>query len=229
LFALAREWYQAAEHAALDAGDRYLADLALAHHAYLPTYSDDPSGVLDLVNPRLEQRHRATPAIAWLWSVKGKAHAARAERAAFEHAISRARQLLEDSPAQLIGPGIFSFLPEKLAFYEATGSVKLRNPDRAIHAADHALALYDPSDIVDPALIRLDRASALVQAGEVPHACQVATSAVLDPHTCHTAGVLVRAREFDALLDDGRASGVREWREVLAAIRWPQPEFTRSL
>ncbi|MGH8887772.1 MAG: hypothetical protein ACRDYX_21910 [Egibacteraceae bacterium] len=96
-FDLAGEWYRVAEHAALAGGDRYLADIALASQAYLPTYSGDPAGVLALVDPRLEQRCRPTPAIAWLWGFKGKAHAALAERAPFERALDRARTVLDAS------------------------------------------------------------------------------------------------------------------------------------
>ncbi|MGH8910822.1 MAG: hypothetical protein ACRD0K_31120, partial [Egibacteraceae bacterium] len=223
LFDLARGWYQVAQDAALDAGDRYLADIALACSAYLPTYTGDPSGVLALVGPRLEQRCRPTPAVAWLWSFKGKAHAALGQRAAFERAMGQAHKMLDDSPAELIGPGIFSFLPEKLESYEATGWVKLGNTDLAVQTADRALALYDPTHNSGPTLIRLDKASALAQAGEVPQACDEATGALLDPHTCNSVGIMIRAREFDALLGDDRAAAVRDWREVLATIRRPRP------
>ncbi len=221
-FDLAREWYRVAEHAALAGGDRYLADIALASQAYLPTYAGDPAGVLALVDPRLEQSARPTPAVAWLWGFKGKAHAARGERTAFERAISRARTVLDGSPPELVRPGIFSFLPNKLEFYEATGYVRLRDGDRAAQAADRALALYDPTQgHAVPTLVRLDKASALAQAGEVPEAGAVATSALLDPHAYHSAGIVIRAREFDALLGDDRAPAVRDWRDALATIRRP--------
>lgn len=228
-FDLAREWFQVAEHAALAAADRYLADHVLASQAYLPTYAGDPAGVLALVNPRLAQRARPTPAIAFLWAFKGKAHAALAERAAFQRAMSQARTALDHSPAELLHPGIFSFLPEKLEFYEATGYVKLRDVGNAAQAADRALALYDSAHKVDPALVQVDKACALAQAGEIPEACQVATRAVLDPHTYHAISVMVRAREFDALLGEERAPAVRDWRDVLATIRWPQPTSALAL
>ncbi|MGH8910726.1 MAG: hypothetical protein ACRD0K_30585, partial [Egibacteraceae bacterium] len=222
LFDLARGWYRVAQDAALDAGDRYLADVALASSAYLPTYTGDPSGVLALVGPRLEQRCRPTPATAWLWSFKGKAHAALGQRAAFERAMGQAHTVLDDSPAELIGPGIFSFLPEKLEFYTATGWVELRDADRATQAADQALITCDLTDNALPTLIRLDKASALAQSGEVPQACDVATGALLDPSTYNSVGIMIRAREFDALLGDDRASAVRDWREVLTTIRRQQ-------
>ena len=229
-FDLAGEWYRAAEHAALAAGDRYLADIALGERAYLPTYGGDPAGVLALVDPRLAQRAQPTPAVAWLWGLKAKAHAARDERAAFQRAMSHARKVLDDSPAELIGPGIFSFLPEKLEFYEATGYVRLWDVDCASQAADRALALSDPAaNTLTPALVRLDKASALAQAGEIPEACGIAMRVLLDPHTYHAASIMVRAREFDALLGKDRAPTVREWRDVLTTVRWPQPANTLAL
>ncbi|MGH8886335.1 MAG: hypothetical protein ACRDYX_14395, partial [Egibacteraceae bacterium] len=222
-FDLAGKWYRVAQDAALAGGDRYLADIALASQAYLPTYAGDPSGVLALVDPRLEQRCRPTPAVAFLWAFKGKAHAALGERTAFERAMGQARKILDASPPELVGPGIFSFLPEKLEFYEATGYVRLGDAEHATQAADRALALYDPTHNSDPALVRLDKACALAQAGEIPQGCQVAKRALLDPHTYPAVTVMVRAREFDVLLGDDRASAVRDWRDVLATIRWPQP------
>lgn len=64
----------------------------------------------------------------------------------------------------------------------------------------------------------MDKASALAQAGEVPEACNLAKHALLDPHTYHSVAIVIRTREFDALLGDDRAPVVRDWREVLATI-----------
>jgi hypothetical protein len=72
LFDLASEWFQVAQHAALDAGDQYLVDIALALDAILPTYAGDPAGVLALVNPRLEQRCRPTPAVPGFTALRAK-------------------------------------------------------------------------------------------------------------------------------------------------------------
>ena len=120
-FSLAHSWYAVARRAALEAGDQYLADIALAGNTYLPTYTPDPRAVLATVDPRLETKHAASPAIAWLWGFKAKAHAMLGDRNSFELAISKAHKGLDASPPDLVQPGIFSFLPEKLAFYEARG------------------------------------------------------------------------------------------------------------
>ena len=213
-FENARQWYMTAEHAAHDVGDRFLADIALAGQAYLPTYSDDPRGVLALIEPRLASNPSPSPAIAWLWGFKARAHAALNEVSSFRCAIDSAQESLERSPADLVAPGIFSFLPEKLAFYEAVGAVRLSDTGRAMSAADCALSLYDPSETTEPTLVKLQRASALAKSGEVSEACQVAKTALLDRQTYHGVTVRTYARKFNDLIGDRESPEISEWRAV---------------
>jgi hypothetical protein len=214
-FGKAREWYRAAAHAASDVGDRYLMDIALAGQAYLPTYSDGPRGVLSLLAPRLESNPRPSPAVAWLWGFKARAHATLGEAAEFRRSIDHAHEFMDRSPAELVKPGIFSRLPENLLFYEATGAVALGQPEIAISAADRAFPLLAPGD-TDKVLVRLERASALAQSGEIPEACRVAREALLDPGFYHDAGVRSYAVRFDRQVRGIQSPETREWRQVLA-------------
>ena len=214
-FGKACEWYKTAEHAARDAGDRYLMDIALAGQSYLPTYSDDPRGVLALLAPRLESNPRPSPAIAWLWGFKARAHATLGEPDDFRRSIERAHECLECSPTELITPGIFSRLPSNLAFYEATGAVALNQTDIAVSAADRTFSLCDPRD-VDQALARLERANALAQSGEVSEGCRIARDVLLDPGTYHGVPVRTYAARFDNLIRGIQSPETREWRQVLA-------------
>jgi tetratricopeptide (TPR) repeat protein len=217
-FRNAQEWYKMAEQAAYDVGDRYLVDIALAGQAYVPTYSDDPRGVLALLEPRLDSDPPASPAIAWLWGFTARAYSCLNEPERFKRAIDRSRECLERSSPDLVAPGIFSFVPEKLAFYEATGAVRLSDSDRAISAADRALSLYDPSETTEPTLAKLERASALAKAGEVPEACRVAKVALLDPSTYHGVTVQTYASKFDEIIRGIQSPETREWREVRAEV-----------
>jgi tetratricopeptide (TPR) repeat protein len=223
-FDRAQDWYSTAYRAALDIGDRYIADIALAGHAYLAIYSDDPRGVLHIVDARLAGRHDATPAIAWLWAFKAKAHAALGERAEAERAFAKSHHALDSSQTDLIRPGIFSFVPEKLALYQANAFVALQDVDGALWAADEALRRYDMRETTEPALVRFERASALVQAGELEEACRYATGTVLDPRTYPCVTVRSRARQFDALLGNIDAPVIREWREILSEVYTPLPD-----
>ncbi|MFF0574794.1 hypothetical protein [Streptosporangium saharense] len=220
-FPLARRWYLAAARAALEAGDGYLSDIALAGAAYLPTYAGEPREVLAHVLPRLEQNPSPSPAVAWLWGFAAKAHAALGHRDAFERAIDASRTALERSPADSVRPGIFSFLPEKLSFYEARGRVDLRDAPGAANAAARALAAYDLTDTTEPALVRFEHASALVQTGETEEACRIALGAVTDRHTFLSVSVMTRAHEFGTLLPP-QSPEARQWRDVLIGFERPE-------
>jgi tetratricopeptide (TPR) repeat protein len=213
-FERAKHWYRTAEYAANDAGDQYLADIALAGQSYLPTYSQDPRGVISLVSPRLDSNAASSPAVAWLWGMRARAHAALGESNEFDRSIERARECLASASDELVIPGIFSFVPEKLAFYEASGAVLLRRPERALEASETALSLYDMTETTEPALTKLERASALAQSGEVSEACRVAIDAISDPRTYQSITVRTRAHRFDELLGDVRSQEVNEFREI---------------
>ena len=220
---LATRWYQAAFRAASEASDRTLADLALAGSTYIPAYTEHPRTVLDNVDPRLTNAaagRPASPALAWLWAFKARAHATLGERNEFEHAVESATRTLEHAPASLIHPGIFSFLPEKLAFYEAHGRVELGDWRGAIEAAERALASYDPTETTEPTLTRLELASAVAQRGELAEACELATLALRDPGSYHSASVVLQARAFDRRLGP-TTRATAGWREFLTGIHPP--------
>jgi transcriptional regulator with XRE-family HTH domain len=217
-FELATMWYKTAYHAAVDIGDRYLADIALAGQSYIPTYSDDPVGVLRITTARLERNDRrlsASPAVAWLWGLNAKAHAALGSADAARRAFERGRIALENSPAAQVRPGIFSFVHEKQALYEANAFVTLGDSRQAIAAADRALSLYDLRETTEPALVRFERASALVQSGELDEGCRFAARTVLDPRTYHSVTVRTRAHKFDTMLAQRRSPAIDEWRAVM--------------
>jgi transcriptional regulator with XRE-family HTH domain len=216
-FASAGEWYACAAHAARDAGDGYLADIALCGQAYLPTYSGDPRGVIALLEPRLAVAAGPSPAVAWLWGFLARAYAATRQHAQFARAIDQAAEALDRSPSEQVRPGIFSFRPEKLAFYTATSAVQLGDSRRALDAADCAIALYPAGETTEPTLARLERASALAGSGEVGEACRAATATIIDPGTYHGVTVRQYAAAFDARLP-GDCPDVRQWRDVLAAV-----------
>jgi hypothetical protein len=213
-FGRASGWYRAADKAAADAGDRYLQDSVLCERAVLPLYSDDPRGVLALVGPRLECRPAPSAATARLWGLKARAHAALGEPDEFERSIESARQALAGSRPELVRPGIFSFLPAKLDFYEATGATALGRPAIAVSTADRALLSDLPT--TERSLTWLVRASALAQSGEVDEACRVAAGTLLDATTYHGQSVRASARTFNEVIKGINSAATREWHQVHA-------------
>lgn len=215
-FSEAQQWYGTALHAASDIGDQFLVDITLAGLAYIPTYTGDPAGVLRLVSDRLSRPANSTAAVAWLWGSAARAYAALGDRKQFVRAISRSGEALDSAPRDTLRAGIFSFLPEKLAFYEANGYARLGDATRTADAAMRALKLYDPRETMEPALVRLDHATGLAIAGEVDQACAVAVEALASDNVVIGVAVSGRAAEFDRLLDKApTCPSVADWRERL--------------
>ncbi|MFD6158650.1 helix-turn-helix domain-containing protein [Nocardia sp. NPDC060256] len=214
----ARMWYGTAIHAAQDIGDRYSEDIALAGLAYLPTYSDKPKEVLNLLGGRLEENPAHGPAAAWLWGMAARAHASLGNAVQFARCIEKSGRALENVGQEELTVGIFSYRPEKLAFYQAIGYSNLGRAAETAKAAARALTLYDPQETMEPALVRFEHATALLSAGEIDEACSVATQAITSHHTYIGLTVTKRARQFDAALTGFRGRTVTEWRQHARSV-----------
>jgi transcriptional regulator with XRE-family HTH domain len=214
----AHEWHKAAQYAASDAGTQYFADIALAQQAFVPLYSGKPTEVVRLITPRLDSNPSPSPAVSQLWGIKARAHAVLGEKDSFRRSIGNGQDCLDHSEPGRIGPGILSFHPANLAFYETTGAVSLNDLGNSLDAATRALALFAATESYDRALVGLERACALAKGDEITEACHVAKSVILDPGTYYCKPVREYARKFSGEIRSVSSSEAREWRETLAAI-----------
>jgi transcriptional regulator with XRE-family HTH domain len=212
-FGEARLWYTTAIHAAQDIGDRYSEDIALAGLTYLPTYSDKPKEVLHLLAPRLAENPGHGPAVAWLWGMAARAHASLGDATQFAYCIDKSSAALDGIAPADLPVGIFSFRPEKLAFYQAVGYSRLGRAEETERAAARAMSLYDPQETMEPALVQFEHATALLGSGEVDEACSVATQAITNGHTYVGLTVTKRAKQFEASLAAMRGRAVSDWRQ----------------
>ncbi|MFG1789889.1 helix-turn-helix domain-containing protein [Nocardia sp. NPDC049149] len=217
-FGQARLWYGTAIHAAQDIGDRYSEDIALAGLAYLPTYSDKPKEVLSLLAGRLDDNPTNGPAAAWLWGMAARAYASLDNADQFARCIEKSARALENAGQEELTVGIFSYRPEKLAFYQAIGYSRLGRAAETAKAAACALVRYDPQETMEPALVRFEHATALLSAGEIDEACSVATQAITSHHTYIGLTVTKRATQFDAALAGFRGRAVTEWRQHARSV-----------
>ncbi|WP_433576906.1 helix-turn-helix domain-containing protein [Nocardia brasiliensis] len=217
-FGQARMWYGTAIHAAQDIGDRYSEDIALAGLAYLPTYSDKPKEVLNLLGGRLDDNPAHGPAAAWLWGMAARAHASLGNADQFTRCIEKSARALEDIDQQELTVGIFSYRPEKLAFYQAIGNARLGRAGETAKAAARALTLYDPRETMEPALVRFEHATALLTAGEIDEACSIATQAITGNNTYIGLTVTKRAKQFDTALSGFRGRAVTGWRQHARSV-----------
>ncbi len=215
---LAAEWHKAAEYAAADADDGYLVDIAIAQQAFTPLYGGRPSRALSLVTARLESGSLSSPAVAQLWGIKARAHASLGEQEGFKRSIASGWGCLDNSESASVIPGILSFHPANLAFYETTGAVALNDLDNSLAAADRAMELFRATESYDQALVGLERASALAKAGEISEACRAAKTVMLATTTYYCAPVRTYARKFNETVRTSDDSDAREWRDLLREI-----------
>lgn len=208
----AERWYQESLAAALEIGDRHLADLALLGLAFLPLYQRDYREVLALTGPRLDHPgNNLTVGVAALNGLAARAHAALGEDAACQRDLDTAQDVLERAPQPEVS-GFLEFNPARLEFYRADAALTLSDTGGAIRAADRAASLFDSNVNGDRVLVRFDKAAALSIAGEREEACRVATEAISDPNLLFGTSVKARAEDFDNELGTTSAPAVRDWR-----------------
>jgi transcriptional regulator with XRE-family HTH domain len=218
-FRQAREWHRTALYAAFDAGSQYLADISLAQQAFGPIYAGDPAAALSLTATRIDGKPAPSPALAQIYGIRARAHAALGDSHGFKRSMESAWDCLDRSPREHVRPGIFSFRPANLAFYETTGAVALSDLDTALDAAGRALGLFrdqDRIDMADSVLVRLSRATALARSGEIGEACNAARAAIADADGYYTLCVRTYAHEFSSEVRPVDSRHTREWHEALA-------------
>jgi tetratricopeptide (TPR) repeat protein len=164
----ARAWYGTARIAADDSGNRELRARVRAQEAMLPYYYGDPAEAVNLA--------RAAQGILGNLPKDSGALAAAAEARALARlgdssqaleAIARAESLVEslDEPDS---DEALRFGIRRLLFYSSGTYSNLGDVSRAARVQDEALTTYgDKVGLIDPALIRLDRAQVLIAHGDV--------------------------------------------------------------
>jgi hypothetical protein len=158
------------------------------------------------------------------WAILARATAMTADsgapRAALRHAedLYRVVDTTGDNTA-------YAFTAGQLHFYRSHTLTTLGETAAAWTAQDDALAAFDPSERLDPALVHLDRALCLVQEGDVSNGAEYASRILQHlPEPYRPVIVIRRARAVaDAIPAAHRRTGtVRALHDVLAIS--PTPE-----
>jgi transcriptional regulator with XRE-family HTH domain/tetratricopeptide (TPR) repeat protein len=219
----ARWAFRAAMEAAREAEDDVLAAWVLASNCIIPTYSDDPWGVLGLTRRGLGLAAGSSSAVvAKLAALEAKAHARLGNEAAASDALRQATRAMGSAPAEELRPGAFGFPPAKHLYYEGTSYVRLGASDRALASSTEALALYRPTRAyMDTAIVNIDLAVAQAQKGELDRACALVAGVLDLPSELRIRPMTARVREFLGGLGPAQstAPAVRELRERLAHLR----------
>jgi tetratricopeptide (TPR) repeat protein len=216
----ARAWFHTAKLAADEAGDARLAGTAVVRAATVSLYYGSPAVAL-------EQARQATT----LLSSSGGASLVRAmvvearALAKLGQQSGEARRLIGDAettfgnlPDGEVSNTALGFTERQFWFTTGSAYTNLGLRTEAGQAQERALALYQPTEYLDPALIRLDQATCLLFAQQADAACELATITIADSPEQHRSGLITHyGREFYSRLPSAirTTPGARQLQELL--------------
>lgn len=175
----ARHWLAVTDGYAQQAGDARTRTWGHAARAVLETYYATPAQVLTVTGQAIPAARTITSAgTVMLHGLRGRALAARGDRAAAIDALTTAAQIHSRLPAAEAGDYMWGFPAQQLRWYESRTFTLTGDLDRAAEARIEALRLYPASDQVDRVLLLLDAAACALAAGEPDQAASAAAQAM---------------------------------------------------
>jgi tetratricopeptide (TPR) repeat protein len=169
----ASDWMRTARLAAIETGDQSLRAWTLAREGFHYLHYSRPVGrALHLAEAaECVIFNSSSSAAVMAPTVRARALARLGNEPAALDALRQADEAFErvDAPAV----GIFGWSLPQLRLSAGKTLTNLGATRLALQAQDEALALFPPDEILDPALVRLDRAQALIRAGDLTEGCRL--------------------------------------------------------
>src|SRR5438105_2915953 len=169
----ASDWMRTARLAAVETGDQNLRAWTLAREGFHYLHYNRPvSRALQLADAAESVVTKSNGSAAVMApTVRARALARLGVEAAALDALRQADEAFGrvDNPAV----GIFGWSFTQLRFSAGKALTNLGATRLALQAQDDALGLFPSDEILDPALVRLDRAQALIRAGDMTEGCRL--------------------------------------------------------
>ncbi|ONI87982.1 hypothetical protein ALI22I_19715 [Saccharothrix sp. ALI-22-I] len=198
----ARRWYRTALLSARDGDDPLLTTLVLAQQTMLAYYYETPEQTIGLARRARELAgDTVCDAAALAAAAEARALGKVGDARGVHRALADARRLtdrLADLRAGDDPHAAYRFNHARLALYASGALSNLGDAAHAHAAQDQALQTYaaDPRLVIDPALIRLDRAFTETTTGDPAAGADLAVATLTELEPAHrTAVVLTRARD----------------------------------
>ncbi|MEU1089002.1 helix-turn-helix transcriptional regulator [Streptomyces sp. NPDC005892] len=194
----ARRWYQVAQLAADETGDRALRAWLLAREAVIPFYFGAPAAALALAErARLLAGATVCATAAWAPALEARALARLGRHREAQDAFKLAQGAFARLGATDTGDTAYGYTERQLVWHEGSMWTTIGDTRRAQRALHEARGLYGPEEHLDRALITMDEATSLIGVGEVSVACRETERLLLGLPSDHLTGIVVaRAREL---------------------------------
>ncbi|MFF3552352.1 hypothetical protein ACFYXL_02915 [Streptomyces tsukubensis] len=215
----ARNWFYTGKLAASEAGDAHLEGTLAVRSAIVSLYYGTPAAAYThAARARERLRSAVGPASARSLVVEARA-LARMRRG--DEALPLLRQA-EDMFGKLSSQDrediALGYTERQFLFHLGNAWTHLGRTEEAWTVQRRALAQYAPTERLDPALIRIDRATALARAGEPEEAYRIAGGAITSLPTEHRTGMVMRyASDFAAVVGRSELPAGRQFTELLHA------------
>ncbi|WP_147268858.1 tetratricopeptide repeat protein [Sphaerisporangium album] len=198
----ARAWFYTATQAAQESEDRALQAWVLVRHAVSALYWGDPHGSIRLAQQAIGLVAK-TPCVAALWApaVQARALAQIGDRAAAYAAISSAEAAFDQLHSQITEQHSYGYTAAQLHFYRSNTLTNTGDYSAAYEAQSLALQLYNPSEFIDPSLIRIDHALCLAREGRPGEAARYTADLISElPSERRSPIIITRALEIRAAI-----------------------------
>ncbi|WP_285778501.1 XRE family transcriptional regulator [Microtetraspora sp. NBRC 13810] len=196
---LARSFFRTGRTAADETGDRALRAWVTAREALVPLYLGDPREALNLAKKSRDLAGQTPcPAQAMAPVVEARALAMLStsgrkdtiEQA--KRALARARQAFQMMPPNDKEDSTFGYTERQLYFHQGDALVKLGQALEADIALTQALNRYQPSEWLDPMLIRFDQAKCKLLEGDVDEAITIGVGLLRTLEQHYRADIVMR-------------------------------------
>lgn len=197
-----RAWARVARNTARETGDPDTISWVLAQEAYGHYYADDLGEALAVARGAQHIAGQVPRVGAVLAAaLEARILGAQADRPGTEQAIGRAETGLAALPGELVNDSAFGYDEGQLRFHQGNAYTHLRDTRGAWPAQQRALELCGPADYMDRAFTRLDRATCLVQDGDVEAGLVYALDTMNALNDHQRAGIIaLRGRQLVARL-----------------------------
>jgi transcriptional regulator with XRE-family HTH domain/tetratricopeptide (TPR) repeat protein len=169
----AGDWMRTARLAAVETDDRNLQAWTLAREGFHYLHYRRPvSRALQLAEAA-ESVGAASSGSAAVMAPTVRARAL--AQLGVEHAALEALRQADEAFERVDAPrvGVFGWSLPQLRLSAGKTLTNLGATRRALEAHEEALSLFSPNEILDPALVRLDRAQTLIRAGDLTGGCRL--------------------------------------------------------
>jgi tetratricopeptide (TPR) repeat protein len=223
---MARSFFRTARTAADETGDRPLRAWVTVRESLVPMYYGDVREAIHLARKAQDLAGRApSVAAAMAPAVEARALGQLALRGqddvegSARRALARGRAVFDQLSTADRSDLAFGFTERQLSFYEGDTLTNIGDHRHGDETLSRALTLYSGTERLDRTLIRLDRATCRLQAGEPEAALAAAQEAITELPSEHRTDIIVhRARQLGAevVAKHGEISAVRTFRAALS-------------